>query len=754
MPRTALRFAPLLLAAAAAAAAIATAYALRDDTTPLVGSLRLADALPEHATHALGPYEFVWDRAGGGTVEIRRADQPGRALWANIPGEAFLGAARGDLRVREYRGSFRLRERRRALYPHQRIDAIEPTPAGLVLRGDLEGPNGAVHYTLTLAPPKNADGPLRLDFSVAGDTNRAFLTGAALPGEQFFGFGAQFSRVNVTGQRVPVWVQEQGIGRGRQPLTAIVNLLAGSGGAWHTTYAATPHFLSTALRSVHLDSHAYAAFDFRAPGRVQIEVFDPALHAAFLGGDSPAGLIAAYTADTGRMRRLPDWILDGAVAGMQGGTERVRAVWERLQAHDTPLAAFWLQDWVGQRETAFGKQLWWNWRLDRERYPGWEELRADLAAADVRLMGYINPFLVDIEGRTSHSRNLYREADAAGYLVRDHNRRVLQIPNTDFSAAMVDLSHPGAVGWLKAVIHDELIAAGLSGWMADFGEALPWDAAMRDGAPAPQWHNRYPEEWARLNREAVDATGRGEDFVFFMRAGYRGSPRHAALFWLGDQLVSWDRHDGIKTAVTALLSSGLSGYAFNHSDIGGYTTIRTPVYRLTRGRELLFRWMELNAFTVVYRTHEGNDPEANVQFYTDEETLAQFARFAKVHQAWGFLRKRLADEAAATGLPVVRHPWIHFPDDPALWRLRHEQFLVGDALLVAPVLDPGVDHAAVHLPAGRWTHVWSGATHGDPARATKINIPAPLGQPAVFHPENHPDGARFRENLHAAGLVP
>lgn len=55
-----------------------------------------------------------------------------------------------------------------------------------------------------------------------------------------------------------------------------------------------------------------------------------------------------------------------------------------------------------------------------------------------------------------------------------------------------------------------------------------------------------------------------DDLVFFVRSGYRGSPRFATLFWEGDQMVSWQRHDGIKSAVAGLLSSGLSGFSFNH----------------------------------------------------------------------------------------------------------------------------------------------------------------------------------------------
>lgn len=89
-----------------------------------------------------------------------------------------------------------------------------------------------------------------------------------------------------------------------------------------------------------------------------------------------------------------------------------------------------------------------------------------------------------------------------------------------------------------------------------------------------------------------------------MRAGFRGSPKWSMLFWEGDQMVSWQANDGIKSSVTGLLSSGLSGFAFNHSDIGGYCTVDMPIIRYRRSEELLMRWMELNAFNVVFRTHE------------------------------------------------------------------------------------------------------------------------------------------------------
>jgi alpha-glucosidase len=285
--------------------------------------------------------------------------------------------------------------------------------------------------------------------------------------------------------------------------------------------------------------------------------------------------------------------------------------------------------------------------------------------------------------------------------------------------------------------------------MADFGEALPWDGVLAGDVAAPAFHNRYPEVWAEVNRRAIEEAGRGDDVVFFTRSGFTRSPRHSTLFWLGDQLVSWDAHDGIKSAVTGALSGGISGFAFNHSDIGGYTTLDRPLVGFTRSRELLLRWSELAAFGSVFRTHEGNDPEANHQIDSDPETLDHFVRMAKVHAAWSFYRDALVRDASSSGAPVMRHPYLHYPQDPTVRGLRYEQFMLGRELMVAPVLDPGRSQVEIYLPAGLWVNAWSGAVRGDPDDGTWRQVPAPLGRPAVFHRAGWREGERLRAALAA-----
>lgn len=128
-----------------------------------------------------------------------------------------------------------------------------------------------------------------------------------------------------------------------------------------------------------------------------------------------------------------------------------------------------------------------------------------------------------------------------------------------------------------------MMATGVCGWMCDFGESLPLDAVFHGNHSPAQLHSLYPSLWGQLNADAIAKAARElggertvceeEEVVYFMRSGNAFSPSSTRLFWLGDQMVTWDAHDGLATVVMGMLSQGISGYSLSHSDIGGYTAL-------------------------------------------------------------------------------------------------------------------------------------------------------------------------------------
>lgn len=99
-----------------------------------------------------------------------------------------------------------------------------------------------------------------------------------------------------------------------------------------------------------------------------------------------------------------------------------------------------------------------------------------------------------------------------------------------------------------------------------------------------------------------------------MRAGSTHAPGRTSLYWMGDQLPTLDRFDGLHSALIGLLNGGMVGFSIGHSDIGGYTTSNDTVHlnQFIRDDEILMRWCEMNAFSdAIFRTHPSNNPAIN-----------------------------------------------------------------------------------------------------------------------------------------------
>lgn len=702
-----------------------------------------------------GDFVIDWD-AENGSLTVRHADTD-HIHWASVPGKGFVGGAIAEAEIEELRGFFTIDDEKESVLTEQVVTAITSNQNPPDFIADTVYVSGVLRNDSIAEPYQvmfHTDGTDRLvmDLEVEGEVNRTYLHYALSDETRVFGFGAQCSYFNHQGNRVEVLVQEQGIGRGDIDNPLIDLVLGTATGNDYTSYISVPHYVTSDLNSFFLENYEISNFDFTAEDEVQVEVFSNHLRSQLIDADdNPAQIIEEYTAFNGRMRSLPDWAIDGAIIGLQGGTDKLYDVWEQLKENETPVAAFWIQDWVGQRVSIVGKQLWWNWELEEPRYTEYDVLLDSLNDADIELMGYINPFLVNVWQQKEFRRNQYVEAQTNGFLVKKTEDVVYLVEQTSFNSGILDLSNPETRRWIKDIIIDELIGRGFKGWMADFAEALPFDGLLDNADPA-QYHNQYCEEWAQLNREAIEEAGYGDDIVFFSRSGYTRSPGQSTLFWMGDQMVNWGPNDGIKSSVTGILGGGLSGFSLNHTDIGGYATIDFEPFvpRLARTAELLRRWTEMNAFTAVFRTHEGLGPEINAQIYSDAASLEHFAKWANIYQALFFYRKQLVEEAAATGIPVVRHPFLHFWEDPQVYDLSYQQFMLGDQFMIAPVVDEGANSTTVYLPQGSWVDLWTGDTIESVGEFLLVNDLE--DRPAVFYPEGSVVAEEFIQNMINLGV--
>ncbi len=572
---------------------------------------------------------------------------------------------------------------------------------------------------------------LALHFSYTDKrVNRVYLNFMTSEDEKIYGCGEQFAALNLKNKKVKIWVSEH------IPLSSLLKkavaytfdqTIKTMAFEKYASYMVQPTFISNHKLFVHLDSDSYSQFEF-GEKEIQIEVRE-AIKTIHIGVSRDyEDMMIELTSIIGRQPRLPDWVFDGMILGIQDGSQVCHDKTMTMINHGAKINGIWAQDWEGQRITAFGKQLFWDWKYDKQLYEHLPSYIKKWQKENVKLLGYINPFLA-LEG------DLYKEASKHGYLVKNNKGDDYLVTITTFPAAMIDLTNPDAYEFMKNVIKDNMIKIGMKGWMADFAEYLPTDAVLFNGEDPRLVHNTWPVRWAKLNEEAISESGLSDDILFFVRAGYTGTSQHAKVMWNGDQHVDWSRDFGIGSIVNSQLSLGLSGIGNSHSDIGGYTTFA----KMVRSKELFLRWMEMNTFSMMMRSHEGNQPDKNHQFDTDEETIAFVSRFTQIYAHMKTYLKEVDKVNHLTGMPSVR-PLFFYYDYPEFLELD-QVYLLGRDVLVYPVVTKGQTEMTINLPDDEWIHMFTGKEYQG-----QLTIDCPIGTPVVFY-RKHSDYKHIFETI-------
>jgi len=576
--------------------------------------------------------------------------------------------------------------------------------------------------------------------------------------EAVYGGGEQFSFHNLRGNKFAMLTREQGMGRNISELVSWVsNRCCDAAGDYHHSYWPQPVFLVMNPRTnkhyyVNAFHDEFSWLDFTNDKFHEIEFHiakelktDLMVKMDMDFGANYPETVQKLALSQGDQAKLPSWTVEGTIIGVQGGTDRVMEILANSSFYDVPVTGIWIQDWSGQIFTDFGDRVFWNWEWNETQYPALPEKIEELGQQGTYFLNYINPHLLN-----TNTSKLYVEGHELGYFVK--NRTTGDDLEQEFGFApykvvSIDLSNPEASEWFKQkIIIENTINFGFKGWMADFGEYLPYseDALFWDGTDGTTWHNKYPEKWAALNWDALVETNTVGDCFYFSRAGWSGMRQHSTSAWAGDQNVDFSYGDGLPTTVPAALSLGSSGFGLTHFDIGGYTGF-LPLYRTD---DLFYRSAEAAVFTPVMRTHEGNQPGNNFQYYQDRCSLKNYARLCQMHLILADYIDFLMDENTNLGKPVQRAMlWVaETAEEMEQVKDYKYQYMLGDDMVVAPVIRKGKVKQTLYLPAGEWISIWDDLRK-DVIQGPKngFEVESRIGYPPVFYRKDSEFESDFRQ---------
>jgi alpha-glucosidase len=673
-----------------------------------------------------------------GLLTVTRDD---RVVWSMRPDD--IGTSTGDARYRMEFGMFDIVE-----------DFEEVVVADALAIADVKDDQVEVQWLrgekVLATTSIRADRGILMTTTAPG-ASRVFTATRCEPSHHFLGLGAQSADVDHRGQIVPLWVSEQGIGKSdNNELPTLWQLL----GRRHTTHAPMPAFVRSDAVAVVVETSAFARFDLckTEEKTAAFEVWQDTQRVRLLHAKTPMAAQQRLSHVLGRPRLLPPYALapwNDAIFS----EEQVRAFAAFLRQERIPSSVIWSEDWRGGQQSGALYRLDEDWRLDRAQYPTYEDMAAALREQGFAHQVYFNTFV-------NENGDVYDEVIDAGHaLVKASSGELVLFagPDREFSpTTLLDLSNGAAREWMKRDHLREALRLGARGWMADYAEWMPVDdVRLASGESPALFHNRYPVEWARINREAVTEAGLLDEVIVFARAGHLGSPEVVDVFWAGDQRTSFDVDDGLPTVLPIGIGTSTTGFGWFAHDIAGYqSSTNDPT-----SKELFFRWTELGAFTPVMRTHHGTHAALNHNLQSDVETTAHWKRYAELHvRLYPYLRALavamtsavetvddVVDAATEVGAGMGPLPlWVpmplRFPQDEPSWSIK-DQVLLGPSLLIAPVLAEGRTSRLVHFPPGRFVpFVLPGFTPAGVAASAAVTGPAdvdveaPLSEIPVFLP--------------------
>lgn len=436
-----------------------------------------------------------------------------------------------------------------------------------------------------------------------------------------------------------------------------------------------------------------------------------------IGGDSLKEVITNYTYLTGRVPMPQKWTLGYQQSrwGYSVSQKQVEKIAENLRKYDLPCDVLHLDiDYMN------GYRVF-TWRKDTYEKPA--DFVKKMRKLGFRIITIIDPGVK----KDNHDYKIYQEGIEKGYFVKAPDGTVYVNQVWPGDSVFPDFGRKEVRKWW-AKNCKYLVDLGVAGIWDDMNEPasfkgeIPQDVIFHNEEEASthkKMHNVYGHNMAKATYEGLKKYSGKRPFVI-TRAAYAGTQKFSTV-WTGDNQSLWTH---VQMMIPQLCNLGMSGFSFAGTDIGGFGADTTP--------ELLTRWIEGALFSPLYRNHAALGTRSQEPWVFGEPTLSIYRKYLKLRYRFiPYLYDELYRETK-TGLPIMRPLVLNYENDTQVYNLNDE-YMVGEDILAAPVVQEGQTKRAVYLPKGKWIDFWNGVEH---AGKTTILVDAPIDKLPLFIKKN------------------
>ena len=471
-----------------------------------------------------------------------------------------------------------------------------------------------------------------------------------------------------------------------------------------------PMFISSNGYAVLFDDYAAAEMIMKNPVKYISESPQPISYYFINGHGSMANVVKLYTDLTGRQELPPFWAM-GYITSKYGykTADETTGVIDTLKMNNYPVDGVVLDLYWYGKEQDMGRLAW-----EPEQWQDHKKMLADLKNKGVNTVIISQPYVLT----NGKALNNYNELSAKGMFCRDSVGNTHEVTIWVGSGGMFDVSNPDTRLWLRNR-YKQLTDEGVGGWWGDLGEpeVHPESIFHYNGLTARQYHNLYGNEWSRIIYDLYKEEYPNTRLMTLMRGGTAGLQRYSVFPWSTDVSRSWG---GLQPQVNIMLNSGLSGLGYMSHDVGGFAITEDKIV----DPELYVRWLQLGTFSPILRTHAQQVAEP--YRYTEHQDI--ILDLIKTRYLWLPYNYTLAFENASCGYPMVR-PLDFYSNNPRYTHIE-DQYLWGDKVMIAPVINQGATSRAVVIPEGNVWYDYNNPTVKHAAGT--INYDAPLSILPIF----------------------